>query len=154
MGRDENHHVNSTKTESWRFHEFWLLVRFVFVGGLNSGLHALIVLLVSIGGPRLPGFAIILIAWFVSIPFGYASQAKLVWHARLTWRGLARLTASQLPSIATSTILSGIAGAIGLSLFWQEAIALVSGTILSYILQRLWVFGDREGRKIVVREEV
>ena len=145
--------MTTSRAENRRFHEFWLLIRFVFVGTLNSGLHALIVFLVSLAAPNLPGFTIILIAWFVGMPFGYASQAKLVWHARLSWRGLARLTISQLPSIGVSTTLGGVAGAIGLPLFWQEVIALASGAILSYVLQRFWVFDDREG-KGVIREEV
>ena len=130
--------------EQTRTREFWLLVRFGLVGVLNSAVHALFVLVLGLGASVLPGFLVILIAWFLSIPIGYLTQARLVWRARLSWKGLARLAASQVPSILVSTSLSAVAGAAGLPLFWQEAIALVSGAVVSYVLQRFWVFRDRE----------
>lgn len=146
--------MTNARSNARKFAEFWLLVRFVLVGALNSAFHAIVVLALSVIAPSLPGFGIILVAWFCAIPVGYLSQAKLVWHARLSWSGLARLALSQVPSIVVSTGLSAIAGAIGLALFWQEVIALVSGAAVSYVLQRYWVFRDRNGKSMVVREEV
>lgn len=124
--------------------ETLLALRFGAVGVLNSAFHAVVVL--AIGGllSGAPGFVVILTAWLVSIPVGYLTQATLVWRAALSWAGLARLAVSQVPSIGVSTGLSAIAGLLGWELFWQEVVALVSGAVTSYVLQRYWVFRRRD----------
>ena len=116
------------------------LVKFALVGGLNSLLHAVIVLGLGELLPSWKGFVLIMIGWVVCIPIGYVTQARWVWHAPLNWTGLAKISVSQVPSATISTLLGALGGLLGYALIVQEGMALVAGAAISYVLQRFWVF--------------
>lgn len=127
-----------TRTRALR--EITLTARFLAVGALNSAVHAGLVLLLGLLLARRDGWIAILIAWGLSLPVGYLTQALLVWKRPLSWGGFARLCVSQVPSIAFSTGCGAIVGSLGMSLIVQEGVALVTGAIVSFVLQRFWVF--------------
>jgi len=119
------------------------LVRFAIVGGFNSLLHAGVVLGLGALPGHVAGWALVLVGWVVCIPVGYVTQATFVWHRPLSWAGLAKISISQVPSATLSTAIAAVGGALGFPLIVQEAMALVVGAGVSYVLQRWWVFrGD------------
>ena len=118
-------------------------VRFGFVGALNSLIHAAVVLALAAALPAWHGFVLVLIGWVVCVPIGYVTQAKLVWHARLSVSGLTKISLSQIPSATVSTLLAALGGALGFPIIVQEGMALVAGAVISYVLQRFWVFRVR-----------
>jgi putative flippase GtrA len=127
--------VTETRAEHLR-----TLVRFGLVGGGNSLLHAAVVLgLGALTGGH-TGWVLVLVGWIVCIPIGYVTQARLVWRRPLAWSGLAKISISQVPSATISTAAAAVGGSLGFPLVAQEAMALVTGAVISYVLQRFWVF--------------
>jgi len=127
--------VTPTRSEHLR-----TLLRFGLVGGGNSLLHAGVVLGLGAMAGGTPGWFLVLVGWVICIPIGYVTQARLVWRRPLTWTGLIKISISQVPSATVSTALAGVGGALGFPLIAQEGMALVSGAVISYVLQRFWVF--------------
>lgn len=122
------------------------LLRFAVVGGLNSLLHAVVVLGLGALPGHVDGWVLVLVGWVICIPIGYVTQATFVWRRRLSWTGLSKISISQVPSAALSTAIAAVGGALGFPLIVQEAMALVTGAALSYVLQRWWVFRGGESR--------
>lgn len=116
------------------------LLRFAIGGGINSLTHAALFFILAKMFNTSNGAGVMILAWVLSIPPGYFVQSKFVWKKRMTMPGLLRLAVSYIPGIVGSAAVSGILGLLRVSLFFQEVAGLFTAAVLSYFLQRFWVY--------------
>lgn len=115
------------------------LVRFVLVGGMNTGFsYALYALFLWLG----LNFALAnLLAFVISLVFSFVTQGSLVFRnlaLRLLWRFVLAWVLVYLFNIGLIAVLMQT----GQSAYLAGALALVPVTMLSYLIQKFVVFGS------------
>jgi len=116
----------------------WQPLRFVLVGGLNTAIaYALYALFVALGWPVA---AASLGSLLLSVPIGFLTQGTMVFggaRARQLPRFIAAWALIYLANVAALWMLMRL----GLNAYAAGAVALVPITVLSFVLQRGFVFG-------------
>lgn len=133
----------AARPASGRWAQYRLVVAFAVAGVFNSLVHAAIFSGLVLAVPGITGAVAVVIAWVASIPVAYVVQSRFVWHQPMSGAGLLRLAVSYLPGVAVSTGLAAALGALGAGPAWQEVVGLVAAAVVSFVLQRFWVYKPR-----------